>query len=182
MARYIYLLTISMLIHGCSQESNIPDTNITPPLVAAAEKGDISSLKQLLQTQSADTYDSCQWTPLMKAALNGHQEIATELLTARASIDLADKGGYTALMLAASNNHHSLVRLLLQNGSDINRQERTRGWTALIWSTKRGHLETVKELLAGRANTEIQDNNGLSAKDWAVQNKHYDIADLLTGD
>ncbi len=117
----------------------------------------------------------------MKASLNGHQEIASELLTARASIDLGDKGGYTALMLAASNNHHTLVRLLLQNGADINHQEHTQGWTALIWSAKRGHLETVKELLAEGANTGIRDNNRLSAKDWAVRIKHPKTAALLTG-
>jgi len=180
MLHIIQLLLLTATLLGCSLDSDQPDKPATPPLISAAEQGDLATLKQLLQTQPADTYDSCQWTPLMKASLNGHQEIATELLASRASIDLADKGGYTALMLAASNNHYTLVRLLLQNRADINRQERTQGWTALIWSAKRGHLETVKELLSVGANTEIKDNSGLTAQEWAVKNKHIEIANLLT--
>ncbi len=181
MSRYLCILAIVLQLLGCGQENSQHETS-TPPLITAAESGDLATLKQLLQNNSADSYDSCQWTPLMKASLNGHHEVAVELLTARASVDLGDKGGYTALMLAASNNHHTLARLLLENGADINHQESTQGWTALIWSAKRGHLETVKVLMGAGADIRIRDNSGMHAGDWAVKNHHRDIARLLASE
>jgi len=39
----------------------------------------------------------------------------------------------------------------------------------------------VKELMAGGANTKIRDNNGLSAREWALRNRHQEVAALLTG-
>ncbi len=180
MPRTIYLLTLSAVLMGCGQESNQPEETTTPALISAAESGDLTTLKQLLQQQQADVYDSCQWTPLMKASLNGHREVAEQLLISQASIDLGDQGGYTALMLAASNNHWELVELLLRQGADINHVELTQGWTALIWSAKRGHLDTVKVLLSQGADTTIQDHQGRTARNWAVSNNHIKISQLLS--
>ncbi|MCP3668916.1 MAG: ankyrin repeat domain-containing protein [Gammaproteobacteria bacterium] len=181
MPRIIYLLTLSAILMGCGQESNQPEETSTPALISAAESGDLATLKQLLQQQQADVYDSCQWTPLMKASLNGHREVAEQLLFSQASIDLSDKRGYTALMLAASNNHWELVELLLRQGADINHVELTQGWTALIWSAKRGHLDTVRVLLDQGANTTIKDHQGKTARDWALSNKHINISQMISG-
>ena len=101
-----WLISLLWLISGCGQapQQTAPDTVI--PLISAAESGDLLHLKQYLNSNhEIDIRDNCQWTPLMKAALNGQQDAVRVLLEAGASIDLTDKGGYSAMMLAASNNH-----------------------------------------------------------------------------
>ncbi|MEJ1387903.1 MAG: ankyrin repeat domain-containing protein, partial [Candidatus Sedimenticola sp. (ex Thyasira tokunagai)] len=45
-----------------------------PAIVAAAERGDLPRIDQLLSQQAeVNSRDFCRWTPLMKAALNGHE-------------------------------------------------------------------------------------------------------------
>jgi ankyrin repeat protein len=115
----------------------------------------------------------------MKASLNGHDRVATSLIEAGAGVDLTDKGGYTALMLAASNNHSALLRKLLAEGANPNLQESTKGWTALIWAAKRGHLESVAALVNAGARSDIADFAGETARSWAAKNHHTDVVRLL---
>ena len=140
-------LLLVPLLFACSAEE--PETSDgDPPLLRAAEMGDLAELDRLLASQPlVDSRDQCQWTPLMKAALNGHADAVTRLLEHGADPQAADKGGYTALLLAASNNHAGIVEQLLAVGAQIDVQEVTQGWSALIWAAKRGHLASVKVLL-----------------------------------
>ena len=149
-------------------------------VVAAAEEGDLTLLRKLLRDhEDVDQRDQCRWSPLMKAALNGHVESVMALLNAGASVDLTDKGGYTAMMLAASNNHADIVALLINAGASLDHQELTNGWTALIWAAKLGHLESVKVLLAHGARSGITDHDGRSALDWARRIDQQEIINRL---
>ena len=52
-----------------------------PPLILASQRGDLKTLVALLgQGSPPDVRDSCDWTPLMKAALNGHGAAVDQLL------------------------------------------------------------------------------------------------------
>lgn len=137
-------------------------------LLEIAEQGDLSALDALLKrSRQVDVRDSCDWTPLMKAALNGHQDVVERLLTAGASLDAVDNGGYTAMMLAASNNHAGIVDLLLRHGAMVDHQEQTQGWTALIWAAGKGHAATVETLLRHGADITLKDFAGQTAADHA---------------
>ncbi len=169
-----------LLLVGCSQTDKSLEADYSPPLIIAAEKGDLSTLTQLITQQTPiDVRDECRWTPLMKAALNGHQEAVRQLIAAGAAIDLKDKGGYTAMMLAASNNHFEMVELLISAGANVDQTEDTSGWTALIWAAKQGHFETVKTLLAHGANPDLPDMQGKRAIDWAQRGNSENITTLL---
>lgn len=151
------------------------------PLLAHAEKGDLPALVALLADgQTADVTDACRWTPLMKAALNGHFDTVEKLLEAGASTNAQDKGGYTAMMLAASNDHAKVTSLLLANGAQVDHQELTNGWTALIWTAKQGHLATVQALLEQGADTTLRDYSGRNAAEWAREAGHAQILALLS--
>nr|WP_246345595.1 ankyrin repeat domain-containing protein [endosymbiont of Lamellibrachia barhami] len=102
------------------------------------------------------------------------------MLDAGADVNLTDKGGYSAVMLAASNNHARVVGLLLKRGANIDQVETTGGWTALIWATKLGHRETVDTLLTHQANPGLRDLKGRSALDWAHDQGHQTIIELLS--
>ena len=179
----IYLLSIWMtllILSGCTETQPPAQNAMVPPLVSAAEFGNLITLRQLIDDDSpVDVRDSCRWTPLMKAALNGHLEVARHLILAGALVDLTDKGGYSAMMLAASNNHSQLVELLLEHGANIDQVETTGGFTALIWAAKLGHLETVRVLLHHRADSTLTDLRGKRAIDWARAGQFDAIATLL---
>lgn len=159
---------------GCSGDDPADALDLappTPPLLVAAERGDISALDALLSNRAAqpDIRDACRWTPLMKAALNGHLEVVKRLVAAGAAIDAEDSGGYTAMMLAASNNHAEVVDYLLAQGAHVDHQESTQGVTALIWAAKLGHRETVAALLRHGADGTLKDFSGHTAAAWATE-------------
>lgn len=176
------LLPLLPLWHGCG--SDTPEQSLVdapPALLIAAETGDLPTLTSLIEGDGAviDVKDACFWTPLMKAALNGHAEAVKRLILAGADVNQKDKGGYTSLMLAASNNHPDVIDLLLGAGADIDRVEITKGWTALIWAAKRGHRAAVERLLVHPVDRDIRDFSGKRAVDWAREKQFPEIVSLL---
>lgn len=172
------LLPCLLLVTACGQDGN-RDTGLIleePALVLAAESGDLTQVNRLLSRPRPDAKaanvnvrDSCRWSPLMKAALNGHLPVVERLLLLGADVNLADKGGYQALHLAASRNHLAIVALLVAKGAELNTQERSQGLTPLIWAAKEGHTKVVDFLLMAGANPQIRDYQGKTAADWARQ-------------
>jgi len=178
----VQLLAISLVLAGCGPTPPTADSLAAPPLVQAAENGDLAVLDHLLAGNvPVNVRDECQWTPLMKASLNGHTEIVMRLLAAGAQPNVIDNGGYSALMLAASNDHPAIVNLLVRHGADIQHTEPGLGWSALIWAAKRGHQASVEILLKLGADKSIRDKAGKSAADWATETGHTRLAGLLHG-
>ena len=176
----LFILTAALALGACVPQPEPEEQDGAPPLVQAAERGDLQALDHLLGgSGSPDVRDQCRWTPLMKAAVNGHTEAARRLLAAGAQVDSMDKGGYTPLMLAASNDHAQTVALLAANGADLDHAEPGLGWTALIWAAKQGHAATVQTLLEKGANRTPLDKEGKSAAQWARQNDHSAVLALL---
>ncbi len=176
----ILIMPLLIAISGCG-DSDAPQAGGS--LLEIAEQGDVSALDALLKrSTTVDVRDSCDWTPLMKAALNGHGEVVERLLAAGASIDAEDNGGYTAMMLAASNNHLAILDLLLELGAMIDHQERTTGWTALIWAAGKGHSGVVETLLSHGADRTLEDFAGQTAADHARAAGHQVIVARLTAD
>lgn len=89
------------------------------PLIDAARKGDIASVRNLL-SHGADPNEPAgnnNWTPLLHA-IHTHQigSVAT-LLDGGADINRAG-GGTTPLMMAAGYGYGDVVRLLLRRGAN----------------------------------------------------------------
>ena len=107
----VFVILILFTFAGCDNTSDTATKkDNTPELVLLAESGDLAKIDKLLSIgQNPNIYDSCKWTPLMKASLNGHLDIVKLLLLSGAEVDQADSGNYTALLLAASRNHTCLL-------------------------------------------------------------------------
>ena len=85
---------------------------------------------------------------------------------------------YTALMYAARGGFHNIVRFLHKHGAALDLQN-AEGQTALHRATGRGELKTVCELLVLGADKEMQDLEGKTARDWAIEYGHYRIAEIF---
>lgn len=54
---------------------------------------------------------------------------------------ISDDDGATPLMYAAMGGHFPSVQLLIQNGADIDKQDKASGWTALMQATYYGWVK-----------------------------------------
>ncbi len=115
-----------------------------PPLLRAAEQGDVAALKSLVragedtkQTAEPRKFPRCPGADaLILASRNGHEEAVTILLAAGADVDF--QAGYgSALEEATSNGHTAVVKLLLRAGA------RNFGG-GLFNALNNNHLETIR--------------------------------------
>lgn len=157
---------------------------LSTPLIDAAEDGDLSSVKSLVN-EGADINQKgmLKITALMAASKNGHTDIVLFLLK-QPSIDVnsLNAGGTTALMAAARHGHLNTVRALISSPlCDVNALGRY-GGTALMNAAGFGHLDVVKEFLKidniSLAKTYSEKKH--SPITIAQQNGYPEIADLLT--
>jgi ankyrin repeat protein len=112
-------------------------------------------------------------TALMVATASGHAAFATLLIDNGANLNLADGSGYTALHYAALEPEGAaLVRTLVDRGANPNlrstkdtRENTTagvslKGATPLFLAASKGHVDSVRALLAGKADPSITTENG----------------------
>ena len=121
----------------------------------ASRYGDLERVRQLIQEgQDVNRGDSDGWTPLMWAALCGHDQVVQELI--RAGADVNGKGYYklTALHRASSCGHSSVIKTLAEAGANLNEQDMW-GWTPLMWAAYKGYANVVVELIRAGADVSV---------------------------
>jgi ankyrin repeat protein len=60
------------------------------------------------------------YTALMAAARNGHENIVKTLVEKGAEVDLKDNEGMSAIILAAQYGHYEIVKFLIPRVANIN--------------------------------------------------------------
>ena len=177
-------------------------------LYRAAWFGKYEAVEFLLKKgASINLHNGDRGTALVAASFNGNTEIAKLLLSKGAGIDLQNDEYGTALIIASSRGHIETVQLLLSKGAKIDLQVNGQGstlqapankvhrslssmlsnkdlqsgekMTALIAAARKGHLETVKLLLAEGANIDLQSDEQSPALHAAARNGRYKIVELL---
>ncbi len=85
----------------------------------AAEIGDTTKVKNLLKKGvNINERDRFGRTPLIYAALNGHEHIINMLLESHADIHAKDHFDQTALIAAVNKGHVNSAKILLKNGAN----------------------------------------------------------------
>jgi len=117
-----------------------------PPLVAAAERGDLAEVRRLLDAGAAvNARDGRGRNAVLAATQGGHEAVARALIERGADVNAQDDIQDSAFLLAGASGHTEIVRLALPS-ADFKRTNRY-GGTALIPACHHGHVETVRVLL-----------------------------------
>ncbi len=153
-------------------------------LMAATHANQVEAAKVLIAAGSdVNAKDNLQDSPYLYAGAEGRLEILRLTLAAGADLKSTNRFGGTALIPAAEKGHVENVRELLKTKIDVNHVNRL-GWTALMETAmkkKRGpiHTEIAKLLLAGGANPNLPDHQGVTPLAHAERAGNREIADLL---
>jgi ankyrin repeat protein len=123
--------------------------------------------------------DNNKRTALMLASYNGHTEIVRLLIESGADVNLIDEADRTALMFAASGPFNETVIELTKAGANLNMIDKDEHWTALMFAASEGQLDVVKTLVSKGADLKLKDIDGDTAYNFAIQNKHEEVADYL---
>ena len=92
--------------------------------------------------------------------------------------DIINHDGQTCLMLAAQKDDAKTAQWLIDNGANINQQDK-KGRTSLMFSAKKGFLKTQKVLLENGADPNIQDQDGKTAFMFSAQENQLEAAKML---
>jgi ankyrin repeat protein len=152
------------------------DNNMTPFLLAC-QNGCTEIVKFLLLHVDMGTTTSTGATALMIACLHGHKEVVKVLLEYDTQIvTQCDSFGDTALIKACISNFESIdiVRLLLENGAEVNTQNKT-GFSALLASCINQCTDIVKLLLQVGADVNTIDMHGCTPLKCALRHGDDDI-------
>lgn len=118
---------------------DVADSFGSTPLSLAAQTGDLTAVRLLLETGKVDVNygDKLEFrTPLSWASFHGRLDVMVELMAKREiNLECRDVHGWTPLTLACRNGHAGAVELLLATAQvDINSRDRFWGRTPLIWA------------------------------------------------
>ncbi|KAK7575808.1 hypothetical protein V9T40_012094 [Parthenolecanium corni] len=96
------------------------------------------------------------------AALGGHDQLVSYLLSKGQPVNAQDDTKMTPLILAASAGRTQTVKILLNAGAEVNSVNEG-GHSALQYSASKGWKEIVEVLVTNGADLNIQDSQGASA-------------------
>ena len=114
-------------------------------------------------------------SPLMLAALNGLLDISKQLIARGADVN---KPGWAPLHYAATKGHLAVMELLLEHHAYIDAAS-PNGSTPLMMASLYGTASAVKLLLEAGADPLIQNEQGLTAIDFAHRDKRAESAEII---
>ena len=151
-------------------------------ILALSVKGDTASVLAMLddggEVNARSSYAGECWTPLLAAAINGHDTLVDKLLQRGALVDLQNDIGATALHVAAIHGHDHVVDRLLRGGANVN-HENEDGGTALMGAAYHGRASVVRRLLRADADAGMRDWQGDTALKLAQRQGHTACVESL---
>ena len=151
-----------------------------PPLVAAAERGDLAAIRMLLE-RGADVNAARAdgLTALAASVYADNVAAADALLRAGAKATTANRYGITPLYVAAGNGSAGMIRRLLDAGADPNSTD-AGGETALMTAARAGSPAALRALIDAGARVDAREPEfQQTALMIAVRENHTAAVDTL---
>lgn len=177
-----FALLLAVFTAGCmtnpgSIRTSYPYHTITPPMVQAAMKGELATVKSELQGTPIDTQGTHGYTALHAAVLFGWEQVTAFCVEKEANLDIQDEDGFTPLMYAVRNADYKIVSILYLALAELDIQNNS-GNTALMIAAAKGDDNLVLQL-SQYSDLSIRNNNGLTALGLALKNDCRTTAAML---
>ena len=174
-----FLEIVAILIqHELKVNEQINRFGETPLMRAIGEYQNEIAILLLDSGADPNLADQNGFRPLMAASAGGNIEM-TELLICRgADQNQISDSGRSSFLWAVASNQVIAIDWWLVNGADLEQKD-TNGNTALISAAKGGRLASAQLLLEHGADIHAKDNRGKTAVDWAKENGHEKIVELI---
>jgi ankyrin repeat protein len=140
----------------------------TPLLIAAREGRDQSIAALVAKGAAINVQDVDGWSALTMAAFNGQKAAIEQLLAAKADHTLRTLDGWDPLLIALTEGRGSAAAALVAGGAEIRAREGSS--PPLILATFSADLESVRLVLAKKADLAARDRDGWSALAIAANN------------
>lgn len=164
-------------------DANTPDPKGQKGLYLALTEPSLKAAQVLVNWPKTDVnhLNAKGESPLMLAALKGHQDLVEPLIKRGADVN---KTGWTALHYAASSGQLAIISQLIEHSAYID-AESPNGTTPLMMAAMYGSPAAVKLLLQEGADAQLKNQQGLSALQFAQRGNRPDsveaIASFLRG-
>jgi ankyrin repeat protein len=190
------LATADLLIRAGANVNAASELGVTP-LMLACTNGSQRTVDRLLEAGAdPNAGPKGRETAVMVAAWSGNPDVVKSLLAHGGDPNAKETAqGQTALMWAASESHPEVIRVLVEAGADVHARTRVTtpskdavrslrfvpdsGFTALLFASRGGDLESARILLSAGAHPNDTSNDGLSALILATVRGHPALATLL---
>jgi hypothetical protein len=143
-----------------SAGDSVMASDLSRRLCDAAEEGDVEGIAAALLAGADPNALVNDWTPLQRAAHNGHVAAIAALLAAGAHVDGASRSGKAPLMFAAIYGQTTAVAALLAAGANVNHANKGGSYTVLHWTARSGRVDAARLLLDAGARTEVRSKYG----------------------
>lgn len=149
-------------------------------LIEVSRIGDYLAVDRYLH-EGADVNcrDKDGLTPLIWAAIQGHEEVVRLLLERGGDLEAKNHNGDTALMWASLMGHRDVVDFMLDRGANADFGEPKSGVTALMAAAAKGHADVTQVLVEKGAAVNARDRNGNTALTHASIKGYAEVVDLL---
>ena len=169
------------------------------PLSEAAVTGNVEVLGKLLKAGADPNVGNADGqTPLMVISRTSNVAAAVELVKHGAMVDTVEQWhGQTALMWATAESQSAMVKFLIKHGANVNARSKRNSWqrmvtaepraqgrlpgglTPLLYASRQGCLQCVKDLVEAKADVGLADPEGVTPLIVSIINFHFDTASYL---
>ena len=158
-------------------DPNTPDDRGQTGLILAMREGCFAAAEALLDFKQIeiDRPNPAGETPLMMAALRGHEAWVLRLLERGAAVN---RSGWSPLHYAASGPEPKVVALLLARGANVDALS-PNGSTPLMMAAGYGAIDGAALLLARGADARLRNRAGLDAAAFARRAGRDALADRI---
>src|SRR5215470_17094127 len=168
----------------------------TSAMTEAATIGSVPVIDSLLKAGAdPNTKNPEGETALMEVARSGKVEAAKLLLAAGADVNAKESwGGQSALMWAAAQSQADMIKLLASRGADVNARGMVHQWerkviteprpkdlnkggfTPLLYAAREGCVDCARNLIAAKADPDLDDPDRVTPLNMALLNLHFEFA------
>ena len=179
-----HVSVVYALLSAKNIQVNVPlhDDGATP-LFVASQNGHVEAVLVLLTRKDIQINSILKdgATPLFIACQNGHVSVVQALLSTSKDlyINQPTNSGATPLYIATELGRLEVVRLLLKTRGIRIDQALHDGRTPLFAAAKSGRTAVVQLLLKHQCDVSLENNQGMTALDVALRQKHMGIGALI---